>query len=295
MITVSHTAVATVSAIVQLGARPVLVDIDPVTYCMDPAALAGAFSPRTKAVIPVHLYGHPADLGAIIALADQHGVPVIEDCSQAHGARWRGHRVGTLGRMGVFSCYPTKNLGGVGDAGVVVTNDAGLARRLRELREYGWRERYNSATHGMNNRLDEIQAAILRVRLAHLEADNLRRREIAARYNSGLAGLPLKLPSVREDSEAVFHLYVVSTPSRDALREQMTAAGVSCLVHYPVAVHQQAGYAEIARCPAGLAETERAAASVLSLPMFPELTDSDQDRVIAALHVAFANHSNHTA
>jgi dTDP-4-amino-4,6-dideoxygalactose transaminase len=287
VVTVSHTAVATVSAIVQLGARPVLMDIDPQTFGMDPAELGQAFGPRTRAVIPVHLYGHAVDMDAVMQLADQHRVPVIEDCSQAHGARWRGRRVGTFGRVGVFSCYPTKNLGAIGDAGVVVTSDPVIAQQLREYREYGWRERYNSSTHGMNHRLDELQAAILRVRLRHLDADNQRRRELAAQYSNALRDLPIGLPTVHAKCEAVFHLYVITSLERDRLRTSLAGLGIGCLVHYPFAVHQQQAYAQRVRCVGKLAVTERAAASVLSLPLFPEMTDEQQERVISSLREVF--------
>jgi len=288
VVTVSHTAVATVSAIVQLGAVPVLIDIDPGTYTMDPALLEGAISPRTKAIIPVHIYGHPVEMGRVMEIAGRHQIPVIEDCSQAHGAAWCGQRVGTIGRIGVFSCYPTKNLGAIGDAGVVATSDPELATRLRELREYGWRERYKSAIHGVNNRLDELQAAILRVRLAHLDDDNSRRRELAARYTEALSGQPLRLPAPLADATPVFHLYVVATDDRDRLKKLLHDRGIACLVHYPWPVHLQDGYRNLVRCPAPLPVTEKAALTVLSLPLYPELTNAQQDEVIAALRDVLA-------
>jgi dTDP-4-amino-4,6-dideoxygalactose transaminase len=289
VITVSHTAVATVSAIVQLGAIPVLIDIDQDTYTMNPALLEEAITPLTRAIIPVHLYGHPVDMDRVMEIADRHGIPVIEDCSQAHGATWRGKRVGTMGRIGVFSCYPTKNLGAIGDAGVVVTNDPALAKRLRELREYGWRDRYNSASHGVNNRLDELQAAILRVRLEHLEADNNCRRELAARYTATLSGLPIRLPHRATNADPVYHLYVVASGDRDRLKELLSGRGIGCLIHYPWPVHLQEGYRSLVRCPGPLTVTETASRTVLSLPLYPELMTSDQDEVIDALREALSS------
>jgi len=288
VITVSHTAVATVSAIVQVGAIPVLVDINPYTYTMDPLALEPAIGSRTKAIIPVHLYGHPVEMGLIMDVAERYGIAVIEDCSQAHGARWQGRRVGSIGHVGVFSCYPTKNLGAIGDAGVVVTADPALAKSLRELREYGWRERYNSAVHGVNNRLDELQAAILRVKLQHLSVDNERRRHLAEKYSAALTDLPIKLPKQTAEAEPVYHLYVVATPDRETLKSQLADRDIGCLVHYPFPVHLQKGYCDRVRCPSSLPITEKAAQSVLSLPLFPELAEAEQAKVIAALREAIS-------
>jgi dTDP-4-amino-4,6-dideoxygalactose transaminase len=206
VVTVSHTAVATVAAVEMAGATPVLVDIEPATFTLDPARLEAAITPRTRAVIAVHLYGQPADLDAIGAIARARGLKLIEDCAQAHGARWAGRRVGSFGDAACFSFYPTKNLGALGDGGMVVTSDEGLATRLRQLREYGWVERYVSRTAGWNSRLDELQAAVLRVKLKDLDADNARRGAIAARYAEGLTDLGLTLPATRAGSEHAFHL-----------------------------------------------------------------------------------------
>ncbi len=283
VITVAHTAVATVSAIELCGAVPVLVDIAPDTFTLHPAQLARALSPKTKAIVPVHLYGQPADLAPILDLAQQHGLRVIEDCAQAHGAMYRGKRVGAWGDIAAFSFYPTKNLGALGDGGAVATNDAGLAERVRLLREYGWAERYVSHIAGWNSRLDELQAAVLRVKLRHLDADNAARAHWAARYASGLGGVGLGLPGARTEGEHVYHLYVIRSARRDELQSFLKTRGVGALVHYPVPVHRQPAYQNrLLGCEA-LPETERAAREVLSLPMYPELTDAEITMVVEAV------------
>ena len=285
--TVAHTAVATVVAVELAGAVPVLVDIDPATYTMDPAALDAAFAahPDIKAVIPVHLYGQPADLPAIQALARRHGARLIEDCAQAHGAKLDGRMLGTWGDVACFSLYPTKNLGALGDGGVIATADAALAADLKALRQYGWREHYISDLAGMNSRLDELQAAILRVKLTALGRWNARRRAIAAAYDAGLAGSALVLPQVRPGAEPVYHQYAVRSADRDGLKARLKARGVASNIHYPVPVHLQAAYRDrLIIGPAGLPETERAAREVLSLPMYPQLGDDAVAQVIAAVH-----------
>jgi dTDP-3-amino-3,4,6-trideoxy-alpha-D-glucose transaminase len=278
VITVAHTAVATVAAIELVGATPVLVDIDPVTYTLDPDALAAAITPRTRAVIPVHLYGHPADLAAILPVAQAHGLAVIEDCAQAHGASYQGRRLGLWGDLACFSFYPTKNLGALGDGGAVVGRDSARMARVRLLREYGWtpQARYVSQVAGMNSRLDELQAAILRVKLRHLDAWNATRRARAAAYADLLPPTvtrPVELPGC----EHVYHLYVVRSPQRDALRAALTAAGIGTGIHYPVPVHRQPAYA--AHAARALPHTEQAAAEILSLPMHPLLTVAEVARV----------------
>ncbi len=283
VITVSHTATATVAAVELAGARPVLVDIEPDYYTLDPARLEEAVGPRTKAIIPVHLYGQPAELGPMLEVARRYGLRVIEDCAQAHGAVYRGRRVGAWGDLGAFSFYPTKNLGAFGDGGMVVTDDPELAERVRLLREYGWAERYVSAVPGFNSRLDELQAAVLRVKLRHLEADNRRRAEIAARYEAGLAGTAVRPPRVRPGATHVYHLYVVRSARREELRAFLARQGVGTAVHYPVPVHLQPAYRGRVRVVGSLAGTERAAREVLSLPMYPELTDGEVEAVIAAV------------
>lgn len=283
VVTVSHTAVATVAAIELAGATPVLVDIEPDHYTLDPARLEAAISPRTKAVIPVHLYGQPADLEPILEVSRRHGLRVIEDCAQAHGAAYRGRRVGAWGDLGCFSFYPTKNLGAFGDGGMVVTDDPELAGRLRLLREYGWSERYVSSLPGLNSRLDELQAAVLRVKLRHLEKGNCRRREIAARYSEGLTGTAVEPPRLRPNATHVFHLFVVRSKARDRLRQFLTRRGVGTAVHYPVPVHLQPAYRGRVRVVGPLTETERAAREVVSLPIYPELTDDQVQTVIDSI------------
>lgn len=276
VITTAHTAVATASAIRLCGATPVFADIEPGTFTIDPHLVEAAITPKTKAIVPVHIYGQPADLAPILKL----GVPVLEDCAQAHGAKYGGRRVGSMGNLGAFSFYPTKNLGAIGDGGAVVTNDDALAKRLRLLREYGWAERYVSSTDGWNTRLDELQAAILRVKLRHLDDDNARRRAIAKRYDEALCTTgALACPSVRQNVEHVYHLYVITSDRRDALQQQLRDRGIGALVHYPVPVHKQPAYATNDSLP----NTERAAAAVLSLPMYPELTPEQQEQVINAV------------
>lgn len=287
--TVSHTAVATVAAIEIAGLTPLLLDIDPATYTLAPAALERALSGgrRVGAVIVVHLYGQAADLDALMPLARRHDATLIEDCAQSQGAALGGRRLGSIGDVACFSFYPTKNLGAVGDGGAVLTSDRDLAVRLRELREYGWRERYVSAVPGMNTRLDPIQAAVLRVKLPGLDRANARRAAIAARYDRGLAKAGLGLPLRRAGATHVFHQYVVRTPRRDALRAALDRAGIGTTVHYPVPVHLQPAYrGRVGLDPGGLGESERAAREVLSLPMFPELGAGDVARVIAAVKAA---------
>jgi dTDP-4-amino-4,6-dideoxygalactose transaminase len=293
VVTVPHTAVATVAAIELAGATPVLVDIDPATFTMDAARLGRAMGPNVKAIIPVHLYGQPADLAAILPIAERHGAAIIEDCAQAHGATLDGRAMGTWGRAGAFSFYPTKNLGALGDGGAVVTSDVALAARIRSLREYGWRDRYVSSEAGLNSRLDEMQAAILRVKLRYLNAENARRREIASWYNESLARLPLKLPAIARGAAHVFHQYVVRTGRRDALREHLKRSGVGALIHYPVPVHLQPAYRDRVMRVGSLDASEAAAREVLSLPMFPELPRADVDRVCAAVRSFFTGEPAH--
>jgi dTDP-4-amino-4,6-dideoxygalactose transaminase len=283
VITVSHTAVATVAAVELLGAKPVLVDIEPDYYTLDPAKLAATISSRTKAIIPVHLYGQPVDLDPILEIADKHGLKIIEDCAQSHGAMYRGRRTGTFGHMACFSFYPTKNLGALGDGGAVVTNDDSLAAKVRALREYGWTERYVSHLAGWNSRLDEMQAAILRAKLPHLDEDNLARQRLAGACDAALRDLPLTLPPRRPDCSHVFHLYVVRSARRDALQAYLKERGIGALIHYPVPVHLQPAYRGRVAAPGTLPETEKAAGEILSLPMYPELTEADQAAVVQAI------------
>jgi dTDP-4-amino-4,6-dideoxygalactose transaminase len=278
VLTVSHTAVATVAAVELTGAEPLLVDIEPATFTLDPQKFTDTIRAnpqrRVKAVIPVHLYGQPADMPAIMEIARKHGLLVIEDCAQSHGAAIGGKTTGTFGDAATSSFYPTKNLGAIGDGGAVVTHDTTLAARVRELRQYGWKARYISDTAGMNSRLDELQAAILRVKLPHLHADNQRRRDIAALYAEHIRHAAVTLPSVSAGAEHVYHQYVIRTAHRDALMAALKTHGVPTAVHYPQPVHMQPAYCgRIASGAGGLGESERACREVLSLPMHPQLTD----------------------
>ncbi|HWZ91546.1 MAG TPA: DegT/DnrJ/EryC1/StrS family aminotransferase, partial [Polyangiaceae bacterium] len=281
-----HTASFTAIGIAGAGAQPVFVDIDEASYTMAPRAAASAVSPRTKAIVPVHLYGTPADLDAIDRALDGK-IPIVEDVAQAHGAALRGRRLGSIGTLGCFSFYPSKNLGAFGDGGAVTTNDDALAERLRQIRNGGQADRYLHALPGVNSRLDEIQAAILRAQLPHLEAMNSRRREIAARYTSGLAGLPeLGLPRAEPaDARFVYHLYVVRSARRDVLRESLMKRGIAAQVHYPIPAHRQPAFAHGAS-GAELPVTDRVCREVLSLPMYPELSNAEVDEVIAAVRDA---------
>lgn len=292
VITVAHTAVATAAAIRLTGATPVFVDITPDTYTMDPQALAAAITPRTRAIVPVHIYGHPAAMDAICAVADEAGIPVIEDCAQAHGATYREKPVGTLGRAGCFSFYPTKNLGALGDGGAVISGDAAFIERVRLLREYGWtpQARYVSQMEGTNSRLDEMQAAILRVKLRHLDAWNERRRELAATY---AAHLPTTVvpPTERADCCHVYHLYVVRVEERERVQHALRAANIATGIHYPVPVHQQPAYSGEQSSPPRLPQTEQIASQILSLPMHPLLTAAQAMRVSDALSQALAGNT----
>ncbi|MCX7847485.1 MAG: DegT/DnrJ/EryC1/StrS family aminotransferase [bacterium] len=280
VITVAHTAVATVVGIVNAGARPILVDVDERSYTMDVEACARAVTARTRAIVPVHLYGHPANMPALMEIARRHGLRVVEDCAQAHGAVCAGRRVGTWGDCGAFSFYPTKNLGGLGDGGAVVTNDRDVAERVRLLRQYGWKERYVSSEHGTNSRLDELQAAILRLKLRYVDSWNRRRREHAEGYTARLREY-VCVPQVREDCEHVYHLYVIRSRRRDALAAWLKAHGVGTAIHYPVPVHKQPAYRHFASM--ALRVTERIAGEILSLPMFAELTEEEREKVSEAV------------
>jgi dTDP-4-amino-4,6-dideoxygalactose transaminase len=288
--TVSHTAVATVAAIEMVGATPLLLDICPETYTMDADELTAVLDdpppglPPIRAAIPVHLYGQPADLDPMLEACSAAGIPLIEDCAQAHGAALGGRRIGTLGAAAAFSLYPTKNLGALGDGGILSTPDAELAARIAAIRQYGWKERYVSALQGVNSRLDEVQAAVLRVKLRHLDGQNDRRRAIADAYDAALAGTGLTPPARREGARHVFHLYVLRHPERDAIMSRLRAEGIGTGIHYPVPVHRQPAYeGRTPMGPAACVETGRAAAEVFSLPMYPELTDEQVARVCLAL------------
>jgi len=296
VITVAHTAVATVAAVEMAGASPLLVDIDPATFTISPEAVEDAIRNyrdrphinRIRAILPVHLYGRPADMRAICDIARRYDLKVVEDCAQAHGAtihRMGGFKVGVFGDAAAFSFYPTKNLGALGDGGAVVTNDAEVAERVGLLREYGWRERYVSDVAGFNSRLDELQAAILRVKLKYLDEENARRRGIARIYDDRLAPTSLRLPERPVGVESVYHQYVARCDERDGLREHLREQGVGALVHYPVPVHLQPAYRNRVPVHRGaLPATEQAARQVLSLPMHAQLSDAQVERVCEAIN-----------
>lgn len=289
--TVSHTAVATVAAIEMVGASPLFVDVNSDTYTMDPEALAQTLdslkpseAATIKAVIAVHLYGNPADVPAIVKVASRFEAKVIEDCAQSHGAKLDGRFVGNMADMATFSFYPTKNLGAFGDGGMVVAANSELLQRVRRLREYGWSRRYVSDVAGVNSRLDELQAAILRVRLRYLDAGNRRREAIAAAYDNGLAKTGLVLPIRRAGATHVYHQYVVRHPDRDRLQAGLKQKGIGTNIHYPVPVHRQPAYAgKFDPAKGGLDTTDEAAKQILSLPMYPELSDAMVETIIDAV------------
>ena len=285
--TVSHTAVATVAAILKCGAEPAWVDIANGRFVMDVGKLeervtalrAGPHGARLKAVVAVHLYGDMVAPEALLGVCRRHGLKLVEDCAQAHGAAWRARRAGSFGDAAAFSFYPTKNLGAVGDGGIVVTADAEVAERVRLLRQYGWRERYVSHEVGTNSRLDPMQAAILGVMLERLDERNDRRRALAAAYDAALSGAPgIAMPVAGPEVRHVYHQYVVRTAARDALASHLKERGVGTAVHYPMPVHRQPAYASRFR-PEELPATEGAAPEILSLPMYPQLDPADADRI----------------
>jgi len=284
-----NTFFATAEAVVMLGARPVFVDCLPDTAEVDPDALAAAVTPRTTAVVPVHLYGQPVDVDAVGAVAGRHGLAVVEDACQAHGARWRGRRCGSFGVTAAFSFYPGKNLGALGDGGAVVTDDAAVAERLRRLRNHGQADKYTHAEFGYCDRLHNLQAGFLALKLRHLDEWNAARRAAAARYDALLAGVPGVTPvRVRPEAEAVYHLYVVQVEGRDAVRERLAAEGVETGIHYPVPLHLQPACRGLGYGPGDFPVAEAMAARLLSLPMFPEITPAQQEHVVDALARAVA-------
>ena len=305
VITVANSFIATALAVSAVGAVPVLVDCDPATYTMDVRQVEAAVTPRTRAILPVHLYGQPADMDPILDLARRRGLDVIEDACQAHGAKYRGRRCGSIGRVAAFSFYPGKNLGAYGDGGAATTNDGSLADRMATLRNYGSSVKYVHDELGENSRLDTIQAAVLRVKLAHLEAWNERRRRIAAAYAEGLSGIgDIVLPFVPAHVEPVWHLYVVRTARRDALLEHLRARGIGALIHYPIPIHLQPAYrsrgprtedrdprSEVRGVPrwhkGQFPVAERLSGEVLSLPIYPEMTEAQIERVGDAVREFF--------
>jgi dTDP-4-amino-4,6-dideoxygalactose transaminase len=284
----SNTYIATWLAVSHVGAVPVPVEPEAASFNLDPARIEAAITPRTRAVLPVHLYGQAADLDGILAVARRHGLRVVEDGAQAHGARWRGRRIGAHGDAVAWSFYPGKNLGALGDGGAVTTDDPALAERIRVLRNYGSRAKYHNEVIGSNSRLDELQAALLRVKLRSLDAGNARRRDIAARYGAGLVGPGLRLPQAAAEAEPVWHLYVVRHPQRDHLAAALAAAGIGTVIHYPVAPHLQPAYAALGRAAGSLPLSEALHREVLSLPIGPTQTDAQTDAVIAAVNAVLA-------
>ena len=282
VITVPHTFVATAAAVYYTGATPVFVDIDPVSYTMDPSRIEAAITARTKVILPVHLYGQPADMDPILDIARRRNLVVIEDACQAHGAEYKGRRVGGIGDLGCFSFYPGKNLGAYGEGGIVVTNDAAHARTIRMLRDWGQERKYHHVLKGYNYRMEGIQGAILRVKLRHLEAWTEARRSRAALYDKLLADVaatPESMPYARH----VYHVYAIQVENRDFVQQALHSQGVQTGIHYPIPVHLLEAYADLGYSAGSFPHAEKAAASVLSLPMYPELSDAAVEQVAAAV------------
>ena len=271
VVTAPNTCVPTAAAIINAGATPVLADVDPVTLTLSPAALESKLTPRTRAVVPVHLYGYPCDMPVLLELTRAHGLALVEDCAQAHGSRLDGKLCGTFGDAAAFSFYPTKNLGALGDGGAVATRDPEVAQRVRMLRNYGERERYRHAVEGVNSRMDEMQAAVLRVKLPHLERWNAARQERARLYDELLGGLPLLTPARAARAVSNYHLYAVRLQERDALQAYLRGKGISTLLHYPVAIHLQEAYRGLRWREGAFPVAEQACRETLSLPLYPEL------------------------
>jgi dTDP-4-amino-4,6-dideoxygalactose transaminase len=289
VITVPMTFIATTWAISYTGARPVFVDIDPERRTMDPGKMEAAITPRTKAILPVHLFGHPADMEPILRIADRYGVPVVEDAAQAHGARYQGRRVGQFGIMSCFSFYPGKNLGAYGEGGALITNEDDLAARARTLRDHGQSQRYYHDEIAYNYRMDSFQAAVLNIKLARLDEWNAARARQAWAYSESLSGLPIKLPTRFKDSESVWHCYVIESEQRDELRSRLMKAGVETGVHYPVPVHLQKAYASLGHRPGDFPVSEEFGRRCLSLPIYPELTEEQVHAVVNALRESVTN------
>lgn len=285
----SNTYIATWLAVSRCGARPVPVEPDRRSCNIDPARIAAAISPKTKVILPVHLYGQPADLEPILALAKQYGLRVLEDAAQAHGARYRGVRVGGHSDAVAWSFYPGKNLGAIGDGGAVTTNDPDIADRIRVLRNYGSRVKYRNEVKGFNSRLDELQAAFLRTKLIHLDSWNARRQKLAERYLEALKPTSLELPHIIPDAESAWHLFVVRSPARDLIQQALTAQGIGTVIHYPIAPHLQDAYRHEFSGPGSFPVSEGVHANVISLPLYPQMSLGAADRVIVTLQTALDN------
>ncbi|HET9314333.1 MAG TPA: DegT/DnrJ/EryC1/StrS family aminotransferase [Vicinamibacteria bacterium] len=288
VVTSPLTAAFTALAVQRTGARPVFADLDPATLNVAPDAVERAITPRTKALLPVHLYGHPADLDPLLALSRARGIPLVEDACQAHGARYKGRTVGAISGIGALSFYPTKNLGALGDGGAILVDDPERAAYLRRLRNGGQSDRYRHEIPGVNSRLDEMQAAVLRVGLRHLEEWTRKRRALAAVYFEELKSTGVCLPHEQPYAEANYHLFVVRHPRRDALMAALKERGVGTLIHYPIPLHLQPVYAGLGGRAGDFPEAERAASSILSLPLYPEMTDGQARRVAAAVRESVA-------
>ena len=286
VITTTWTFFATVEAIAQVGATPVIVDIDPATYNIDPDAVRKAVTERTKAIIPVHLFGQPANMSEIMAIADENGLKVIEDAAQSHGAYYEGQRTGSIGDIGCFSFYPAKNLGAFGDGGIITVNDADCADRLRRLRDHGRTGKYQHSEYGEGERLDSVQAAVLSIKLKRLDGWNERRAEIADSYNRMLAPAGVACPAVQDSATHVYHLYVARVPRRDEVLSALREAGVQAAVHYPVSLHLQPALAHLGYAPGSMPVSEQASGEVISLPVYPEMTDEQVDRVASTVLTA---------
>lgn len=280
IITVSHTATATVAAIDACGAQPVLVDIEDDFYCIDIDKINSAITEKTKAIIAVHIYGQPVDILAISEICKDNKLFLIEDVSQAHGAKINNKKLGSFGIVSCFSCYPTKNLGAIGDAGLITSNNEDLIHRIKMLREYGWKTRYCSEIPGRNSRLDELQAAVLRVKLKYLDNANNQRRVLATIYTENLKNIGVKVPLIRNSAEHVFHLYVIRISQRDKFKNFLNNKGIFPGIHYPIPIHLQPAYFHRVRTPSLMTRTEAAALNVISLPIYPELQVEDLMKII---------------
>jgi dTDP-4-amino-4,6-dideoxygalactose transaminase len=289
VITVPFTFVASVAAVIYAGARPVLIDIDPRSFTIDAATIEAAITPRTKAILPVHLYGHPCDMDPIMEVARRHGLVVIEDAAQAHGAKYKGRPVGTIGDIGCFSFYPTKNLGAYGEGGAVTTNNAEYAQKIRSLRDWGQDRKYHHAMRGYNYRMEGLQGAILRGKLRHLEKWTEERRAIAKKYDELLADCGLELPVEMPWARHVYHVYTLRTEGRDGLQKALLAEGIQTAIHYAIPVHLQPAYSDLGYGKGSLPQSETAAQQVLSLPIYPELTEQAIAQVASGVKLAGAS------
>ena len=283
VITSSHTAVATVAGIEQAGCIPVFADIDPKTRCIAPQSIEDIIGPKTRAIMPVHIYGQPAEMQSILQIAKAHNLAVVEDCSQAHGAEIDGQKVGTFGDISAFSCYPTKNLGGTGDGGVILCRSKEFAENIKSLRQYGWNEKRESIIRGFNSRLDELQAAILRVKLKYLAKDNATRRSIAIRYNIAFMDLPITLPHLAEKELHAMHLYVIECDRRNELMKYLRSKQIGASLHYPLPVHQHKAYSNRIRGGNNLPATDQFYQKNLTLPMYPGLLNNEVEHIISTV------------